>query len=139
MTTPLPNIDEDNRAFWEGIERGQFLLGRCTACGAWYWPISYCRERHPATPFMGDVAWVEGSGRGTVFAFNIHHVALESWLSDRIPYVNAMIELEEGPMFGTNVVDIAADEVWIGMPVQITVREVGGVRLPVAVPATVAA
>lgn len=135
-TTPQPNVDNDNRAFWEGIEADRFLLTRCGVCGAWYWPISYCRSAHPASPFMGDVSWVEGSGLGTVFAFNIHYVALESWVQDRLPYVNAIIELDEGPMFGTNVVDIEPEDVRVGLPVQIVIREIGGVKLPVAVPVT---
>lgn len=135
MTVPSPNIDNDNRAFWDGIGEGKFLLTRCGVCGAWYWPISYCRQPHPAAPFMNDVVWVEGSGRGKVFAFNVHKVALEAWLANRIPYVNAIIELEEGPMFGTNVVDCPTDDVHIGMPVEIVIRDVDGVKLPLAVPA----
>jgi hypothetical protein len=135
VTIPPPNIDHDNRAFWDGVNEGRFLLTRCGVCGAWYWPISYCREPHPAAPFMGDLSWVQGSGRGKVFAFNVHNVALEGWLTDRVPYVNAIIELEEGPMFGTNVVDCPTDELRIGMPVDIVIRDVGGVKLPLAVPA----
>lgn len=138
MSTPLPNIDDDIREFWNGIEQGKFMLTRCGVCGAWYWPISYCRNPHRAAPFMADMSWTEASGRGKVFAFNIHYVPLESWLKDRVPYVNALIETDEGPMFGTNVVDIKPEKVTIGMPVEIVVREVGGVKLPMAVPASTA-
>ena len=31
---PLPNIDEDNAAFYEGLRQHRFLLWRCTKCGA---------------------------------------------------------------------------------------------------------
>ncbi len=26
---PLPNVDQDNAAFWEGLKRHKFLLWRC--------------------------------------------------------------------------------------------------------------
>ncbi len=134
MSVPLPNVDLDSRPFWDGVREGKFLVTRCGVCGAHYWPISYCRADHVVAPFMGDMSWVEASGRGKVFAFNVHEIALEGWLKDRVPYVNALIELEEGPMFGTNVVECSPYDVKIGMPVQIIVRDVDGVALPLARP-----
>jgi hypothetical protein len=61
--------------------------------------------------------WEEASGKGKIFAFNIHRRNFNPVFTT--PYVLALIELEEGPMFGTNVIDCAPEEVRIGMPVEI--------------------
>ncbi|HKA03925.1 MAG TPA: OB-fold domain-containing protein, partial [Acidimicrobiales bacterium] len=60
------------------------------------------------------------SGRGTVYAASAQHVAAAPALADRVPYVVALVELEEGVRLMSNVVGCAADEVHAGMPVQVT-------------------
>lgn len=120
---PLPNIDHDNAPFWEGLRRHEFLLFRCTTCGAWYWPVAYC-GRCAATPFYGSMAWTPSSGNGRVFAFNIHRRAFHPGFADAIPYVVALIELEEGPMFGSSIIGCAPEDVAIGMPVRVAYKDV---------------
>ncbi len=120
---PLPNIDEDNRPFWDGLRRHELLVFRCRTCGASYWPAAYCRTC-PAEPFYGNMAWVPASGRGTVFAFNIHRFAFHPGFADDLPYVYALITLAEGPNFGTNVIGCDLSEVRIGMPVEVVYRDV---------------
>src|SRR3990172_4110251 len=95
---PQPSIDEDNHAFWKAVEERRFLLMRCQQCGDWYWPAAYCRN-HANKPFFGSLRWEEASGRGKVFAFNIHRKAFHPAFVNKIPYIFALIELEEGPMF----------------------------------------
>lgn len=116
---PLPNITEDNRPFWEGLRRHQFLVFRCKRCGASYWPRAYCRVC-PPEPFFGNMEWVPASGRGKVFAFNIHRIAMHPGFQQDLPYVYALVELEEGPNFGCNIVGCDPSEVRIGMPVEVT-------------------
>jgi len=115
---PAPNIDEDILPFWEGLKRHEFLLLRCKTCGAWYWPAAYCRN-HENEPFMGNMQWQPASGRGKVFTFNVHHWAFDPAFKEDVPYVYALIELDEGPMFGTNIVGCSPDDVKIGQPVEI--------------------
>lgn len=119
---PQPNIDEDTRPFWEGVKRHQFLLFRCKRCGGWYWPAAYCRN-HENEPFMGNMEWQPASGRGKVFAFNVHHWAFDPAFKDDVPYVYALIELDEGPMFGTNIVGCAPQDVTVGQPVEIVFED----------------
>jgi uncharacterized OB-fold protein len=118
VLAPQPNIDEDNQAFWQGVAQQRLLLMRCRQCGAWYWPAAYCRN-HANEPFFGSLRWEDSSGRGKVFAFNIHRKPFHPAFADKVPYVFALIELEEGPMFGTNIVECRPDDVYIGMPVQV--------------------
>ena len=120
---PLPNVDADSLPQWEGFRRHKFLLFRCKTCGAWYWPKALCRN-HANEPFFGNMEWAEASGRGTVFTFNVHHWAFEPEFQSEIPYVYALIELEEGPLFGSNVVGCDPKDVYIGMPVEIVYDDI---------------
>jgi uncharacterized OB-fold protein len=135
---PKPNVDEDNRAFWEAVYERRFVLMRCDVCGTWYWPAAYCRN-HANKPFSGSLHWEEASGTGKVFAFNVHHKAFHPAFSDKVPYVFALIELTEGPMFGTNIIECAPQDVYIGMPVNVVFsEEAEGVILPLFRPVALA-
>ncbi|KIL36227.1 hypothetical protein SD71_09815 [Cohnella kolymensis] len=116
---PLPNIDLDIKPFWDGLREHKFLLFRCKECGTSYWPASYCRNCGNDGEFMSGLEWQEGSRFGTVFVFNIHHTAFHPGFKDEVPYVYALIELDDGPMFGTNIIGCTPDEVAIGKRVEI--------------------
>jgi hypothetical protein len=66
----------------------------------------------------GPVSWVEASGRGTVYSFTVIRQNYSRPFRDWIPYVVAIVELEEGPRVMTNVIDCDPDNVQVGMPVQ---------------------
>jgi len=50
------------------------------------------------------MAWEEASGSGTLFAFNRHHTAFHPGFKSEIPYIYALIELDEGPLVSTTLV-----------------------------------
>lgn len=100
---PRPQIDHDNEAFWAGLKAHKLLLWRCKTCGAWYWPKAYCRN-HGNEPFAANMAWAEAKGTGKLFAFNRHHMAFHPGFKDDIPYVYALIELDEGPLISSTLV-----------------------------------
>lgn len=59
------------------------------------------------------------SGRGTVQTFVRFHRAYDPSWEDRVPYVVALIELEEGPVMISNIVGADALEVKVGDPVEV--------------------
>ena len=116
--------------FWEGCARSELLLQRCSACGAY---------RHPPSSIcaacLSDLhEWVPASGSGTVYTYAVVRQALRSGWEGRLPYVVAVVELDEGPKILTNLVNIAPEAVQIGMPVAVTFEERDGAVLPVFVP-----
>lgn len=119
---------EDARPFWNGCARGELLLQRCAACGT---------LRHPPSPICprcrSDAhAWVAANGRGTVYTFTVVRQALAKGWDARVPYVVAVVELDEGPRILSNVVDVAPDDVRIGLPVEVVfVESEGEQKLPV--------
>lgn len=77
-----------------------------------------------------DYAWVETRGTGTVFSFTVMHQVYHPGFTDRIPYIVAVIELNEGPRLLSNLVGIAPDTATCGMAVQVTFERRGDFNLP---------
>jgi uncharacterized OB-fold protein len=80
----------------------------------------------PPSPFcpkcrQQDVNWVELSGLGTVYSFIVTRQALIPQLREYLPYVSAVIELDDAPgiRLMSNLVDTETDDISIGMPVQV--------------------
>jgi uncharacterized OB-fold protein len=112
----LPTPDIDTQPFWDAAKEHKLLVKRCGACGAhFHYPRPFCPKCWSA-----DVSWVEASGRGTVYTFSVvHQNDLPPWPS-RVPYVAAIVELEEGPRLMSMVVECEHDAVECGLPVEVT-------------------
>ena len=120
---PVPHVDQDIKPFYDGLKQHRFLLFRCTTCGAWYWPAAYCRL-HPNKPYMQEMEWTEASGRGTVATYNVHYTAFNPGFKDEVPYIFAMVQLDEGPMFGSTLEQCRPEDVYVGMPVEVCYEDV---------------
>jgi uncharacterized OB-fold protein len=77
------------------------------------------------------VAWVEVSGRGTVYSYTVIRQNFSRSFKHLIPYVVALVDLAEGPRLMTNVVGCDPRDVRIGAPVQVRFEPVSDeVALP---------
>ena len=107
----LPTIDDETRPFWDGLKEHKFLLRHCNACGRdHYYPRPFC-----PTCWSDDLSWKEASGRGKLYTYSVVHVNDLPPFPERVPYVAAIVELDEGPRMMTNVVDCEFDALEIGM------------------------
>ena len=110
---PRPAIIRDNAFFWEGVDRGELLIQKCSSCG---------RLRHPPGPMCPacrSLEWdtVVASGRGTVYSHvQPHYPQVPSF---EYPYTVALVELEEGTRLISNLIGIEPADVQVGMPVQV--------------------
>ncbi|WP_182377756.1 Zn-ribbon domain-containing OB-fold protein [Nocardioides sp. WS12] len=137
MTTapkPLPLLD-DARPHWDAAREGNYLLQRCRECQTYLVPPVYdCFHCHAGAQAL---EWAEVSGRGTLHTFNIYHRAYHPGFADEVPYNTAIVELAEGPLVTTRIVDCANDDLAVGMSVQVTFVDHNGtpdIRLPVFAP-----
>lgn len=121
---PWPSIDQDNEAFWDGLKDHQLLVWKCKDCGAVYWPKAYC-QNHDNQPFAANCEWTPASGRGKIFAFNIHKWAFHPGFKDEVPYVYALVELDEGPLISSQLVgpDQPDDIHTIGQTVEVVYED----------------
>ncbi len=120
MKRPLPRIDEESKGFWEACRRHELYVQRCRACGTQrYYPRALC----PGC-LSSETEWVRASGRGTVYSFTVMHQNQAPGFRERVPYVLAYVELEEGVRLLTNVVDCDPGTVRIGMAVEVVFEDV---------------
>jgi hypothetical protein len=112
---PLPRIDEESRGWWEALGRHELVLQRCRACGTTRFPPRAVCPRC----LSSDVEWRRASGRGVVYSFTVTHQNQAPGFREELPYVLAVVELDEGVRMMTNVVGCAPDDVRVGMPVVI--------------------
>jgi uncharacterized OB-fold protein len=75
------------------------------------------------------------SGRGTVYSFTVNH---QPWDGTRDPYLIAVIELDDQPglRLMTNLVNVAVEDIRIGMRVQVVFEHHDEVSIPLFEPAT---
>jgi uncharacterized OB-fold protein len=110
---PLPQPDNVSAPYWEAAARGELLIQRCPDCGRrQFYPRAVC------TGCGGDPEWERASGRGAVHTFTVVRQSYAKPFRDELPYVVAMIELDEGPMLMSNVTDCPVHDVRIGLLVE---------------------
>jgi uncharacterized OB-fold protein len=112
---PLPQIDEVNRPFWEATRRRELYLQRCKDCRQVWYPAATNCPKCLSTNFE----WSAMSGRGTVWSFIVYHHCWHPGFEKDIPYNVAMIQLQEGPIVITNIVNVPNDGIKVGMSVKV--------------------
>jgi len=120
LTSHLPVIDVESAPFWAGTKQHKFLIRHCNACGR-----SHFYPRHSCPHCWSDnCEWRPASGRGRVYSYTvIHHndvLPFKEWL----PYIVALIDLEEGVRVTTNIVEGTPEVMHVGMPVEVVYERV---------------
>jgi uncharacterized OB-fold protein len=110
-----PIVIDETRGFWEGTAAEELRVQVCASCGHKQLPGGpCCREC-----LSSDLSWEQAGGRGIVHSYTVVHRALHPAFAAQIPYVLADIQLDEGPVFTSNVTDVHVNDVTIGMPVEV--------------------
>lgn len=117
---PVPVPEPLTEPFWEGTRAGELRVQRCKACGA---NIFYPRERCPKC-FATDLEWVKTSGRGRVYTYTVVRQPGNPAFNDDVPYIFAIIQLDEGPRMNSNVTGIPFEQVKVDMPVEVYFEQV---------------
>jgi uncharacterized OB-fold protein len=118
LDRPLPQpITPEAKPHWDGLRQQKLMLPKCGDCGLVFWyPRAVCPRCQSRT-----LGWIQASGRGTLYAFEIAHQSFNRAMKVPPPFVLAMVELAEGPRMLSNLVNVQADPsvVKIGMPVEV--------------------
>ncbi len=124
QTAPKPPgrvVAVEDQPFWDALDAGTFLVARCT-CGASYARSQACLQ---CGADARALTWVPASGRGTVRTYIVFDKPYHPYFKERLPYVVAVVALEEGPEITTNIIDTDVTDVEIGMPVRIVIDKRG--------------
>ncbi len=124
---PLPEPSTTTAPFWEACKAQRLLLQQCRACGhIQFYPRSIC------TACSSDqLEWSAARGTGKVYSYSTVYRALVPGFEDDVPYVVAMIELDEGVRLLSQIIYCEPEAVFIGLRVSVIFEEAReGVVLP---------
>lgn len=117
MTTarPIPRADSFAAPYWEALRRHEFLLPRRTDTGKFFLPI---RAIAP-----GPFEWAPAKHEATIISFSWVHRQPSEGYAPELPYVLAVVALDDGPQLMANIVDATEEEVRIGARVRLVFEE----------------
>ncbi len=108
-----PSSSRDTAFFWEGVKAHELRIQKL-ADGSLQHPPVPAIWQNPAAP----IDYLVASGKGTVFSFVVHHAPKVPGRT--LPFVIALVELEEGVRMLGELRNIDPAEVQVGMPVRAT-------------------
>jgi uncharacterized protein len=111
---PLPKPTELSAPHWAAAARGELRVQQCSSCHRHIFPPCLC------CPYCGGLGltWVLCSGRGEIHTYTVVYRPPNPGVE--VPYVVAVVTLDEGWHMFSNVVGCPVDSVSIGLPVQVT-------------------
>lgn len=123
---PLPQVSLASADFWHSGSDGVLRISQCHDCDRFFHPplpiCPECRSR--------NVGLTPTSGKATVVGFSVNH---QSWLPNfPPPYVVAVVALAEDDRarLTTNLVDVAPDDIHIGMRVRVRFEQHDDIHIP---------
>lgn len=116
---PAPIVNDWARPFWQGAREQRLLVQKCADCGK---HVFYPRIACPHC-FSDHLEWVEASGKGTVYSYTVVESNAPSAFVPDMPYVIAVVKLEEGVQMLSNIVGCAPSDVRCDMPVEVVFEQ----------------
>lgn len=106
---------------WRRIPERYRLIGvKCETCKNAYFPK---RSICPRCRRKGKLVDVQFSGKGTIYSFTEVTSPPEGF-EDQVPYMLAVIELEEGAKLTSQIVDAHKKDIKIGSKVEVVFRTI---------------
>ncbi len=117
---PIPVVQPWSEAFWKATKKHSLLIQKCSSCGSL---IFYPRKRCPEC-WSAELGWQEACGRGKVYTFTVVRDMVEAKFVPDLPYILAMVELDESVRMMTRVVECDPGAVQIGMEVEVVFDDI---------------
>jgi uncharacterized OB-fold protein len=114
----IPTIDAASAPYWEAARQGRLLIAECADCArVHHYPRPFC-------PFCwsADVHPTPATGKGTLHTYSTVHVNDLAPFNERLPYVAAIVELDEGPRLMTTIEGVDPGRLHVGMAVSAVFR-----------------
>lgn len=131
LPPPQPETQLDEQ-FWEQCAKQRLCFQCCKRCGTWrHLPRVLCAQCDSP-----EWEWRESSGRARLYSWTVTHQAMLPQFASEVPYVVAVVELEEGPRMVSRLRDVDAASLRLGLPLEVMfVRLNDRVSLPYFRPA----
>lgn len=131
---PAPTPTPETARYWQAANEGRIELPVCDACDKYVFPPRpHCPCGGPATD------WQPLSGTGRLLSYVISHRPAPGW-ADEVPYVIALVQLDEGVRLMSNLVGVEPDPaaLRLDMPLAVEFEPRGEQMVPVFRPTEVA-
>jgi len=117
---PVPEPNALTQPFWDAARRHELVVQRCRpGSHLFFYPREYC-----PVCLSGELEWVAVSGRGRLYSHTVVNQPGDPRFQSRIPYVYAVVQLDEGPRMVSNLVDCAPEDARVDMCVAVTFDDV---------------
>ena len=112
---PSPVVNPWSQPFWDAAREEKLVIQHCKDCGA---NIFYPRIACPQC-FSDNLEWIQASGKGTVYTYTVVVSNSPSAFIADMPFVIAIVKLEEGVQMLSNIVGCKPEDVRCDMPVEV--------------------
>jgi len=113
---PLPMPTDVTLPYWENARAGKLVVQKCGSCGTLqFYPRPFC-----IACLSEDLSWIEMSGNGTIYTFTVNRRPANDYMKDKVPYVVAAVDLDEGVRMVANIVGADPGAVRCGARVRVT-------------------
>lgn len=132
VTMKSPDPSKATEEYWEWTMEDQLAMPYCNECADFFF---YPRYRCPIC-MSSDTEYREVSGRGELATYTTIYRAPTKHYQQMVPYVNALVNLEEGIRMMSNIDVESEDELEMGMELEATFVETETeYKLPIFSPA----
>lgn len=116
--TPIPT--ENSLPYWQRAREGELAVLRCEDCGRL---VNYVKRQCPNCGSR-RLSWSPTSGKGELYSYSVLHRAASTLFKDKVPYVLAIVELDEGIKVMSHLTGCDPEQVRVGMGVEVVFENV---------------
>ena len=117
---PLPQPTPWSKPFWEGCKKHSLLIQKCQDCQTViFYPKMFCPDC-----LSSNIEWIKASGRGKVYSYMTVYSYQPTEFQEDLPYVVAVIELEEGVRLMSNIIECPPEKLKCDMEVEVVFEDV---------------
>jgi uncharacterized OB-fold protein len=128
MDLRIPIPDSLSEEYWAAAANGTLLIQQCGTCSR----VQFYPRGHCVSCLQPDPQWLVASGHGTLHSFSVVRRTPNTDWADEVPYVYALVDLEERVRVTTNIVGTDPATLECGQPVEIVFVERDGFHIPCA-------
>ncbi len=114
-TKPVPVVQPWAQPFWDAARSQRLVLQYCCDCNR---SIHYPRIECPHCG-GANLDWRQASGRGHIYSYTVVHNNAPSAFQADMPYVVAVIRLDEGVQMLSNIVQCDPDQLQCDQQVEV--------------------
>lgn len=114
FSRPMPVPTPLTQPFWDALGEHKIRIQYSPSLGEY---IFYPRPLAPGT-LADDLEWREISGGGTLYTYTVTTRPVSPHFAAEGEMVLAVVQWDEGPKFSTELVNVAPEDIKIGMRVQ---------------------